>query len=91
MFKVVLYYASIVVAGGLFAVLGIANLNARVVDPGSVMMVLGGIGLIAFAGYRLATADDPARHVPTDGWVWAIVVAAVLFSAWTVLFSPVSA
>lgn len=90
MSKQLLYYASLVVIGVVFGVLGVVNLNAHVVDPGSVMMVLGGIGLVSFVGYRAARSDDPSQHVPDDVWILAVAVAALLSAGWLVLFSPVS-
>ena len=86
--KTLVYFASLAVIGAVFVVLGTASLVVGAVGPGSVLMALGGLSLIAYAGYTLLFASEPAETVPEDGVVWVLAAAAVLFVLWAVVFPP---
>ena len=89
MSKMLAYFASLAVIGAVFVVLGTSSLVVGAVGPGSVLMALGGLSLIGYAGYTLIFASEPAETVPEDGVVWVLAAAAVLFVLWAVVFPPV--
>ena len=86
--KALVFYGSLGVAGAVFAIVGGVNLTGEIVGPGSVLMSLGGLGIVLYSGYTIVRGD-PVESVPDDSWVAATAVGAALLALWAVTVSPV--
>ncbi|QSG02613.1 hypothetical protein [Natranaeroarchaeum sulfidigenes] len=88
MLKPLIFYGSLSLAGAVFAFVGGVNLTGEIVGPGSVLMSLGGLGMVLYSAYTLVLGK-PAESVPEDLWVVATAVGAALLALWAVTVSPV--
>lgn len=88
MLKPFVFYGSLSLAGMVFAFVGGVNLTGEIVGPGSVLMSLGGLGMILYSAYTLVLGE-PVESVPEDTWVAATAAGAALLALWAVTVSPV--
>lgn len=89
MFRAFIFYGSLATIGAVFAVVGGINLSGGVVGPGSVLLSLGGIGIVLYSMYTLVVGA-PTESVPDDRWVIATAVGAALLVLWVGTISPLS-
>jgi len=83
--RAIVFYVSLIAAGAVFAFVGGVNLTGEIVGPGSVLMSLGGLGMIFYAAYGLVFGGS----VPEDSWVVATAIGAALLVLWGITVSPV--
>lgn len=88
MLKPFVFYGSLIVAGTVFAFVGGVNLTGEIVGPGSVLMSLGGLGIVLYSVYTLVLGD-PAESAPEDSWIAVTAVGAILLALWAITVSPV--